>query len=86
MFGVLAVCKNNQDCKKHQTKRGVTRQGYVPGTQRRLVNQHKVDVVIRYMMSGILKSKSEHISNDGLLCIEDLSTISLCRVLENTKA
>lgn len=52
-------------------KSGVCKQELFAGSQRRLMNQHRVGVFSHYKLRDIIKGKSEHLSTDGSVCRED---------------
>jgi hypothetical protein len=52
---------------EHQVKREVAREKRFSGSQRRIVNQHRIGVVSHFMLRDILKRRSEH------LCTEEFN-------------
>lgn len=59
------------------SEKEVARLEHVASSHRRLVNQHTVAVVSRYMLRDIERWKYEQLSTDGSMCNEDDLSVSL---------
>jgi hypothetical protein len=60
--------------KELQIKRGVARQEYYTGNQRRLVHQHRTRVLRKYTLEDVLKRGSEHLRTCPMCGDDNLST------------